>query len=392
MYMDLPSGESGVAAQARWEIVVPNGSYIVTIGTGDLTSGNAQDVIQAEGSTVVNFDPKDAGYGGGYGTEPYGSPGNAYFQETKSIVVVTDGRLTLDSLGGLNTVINYIDIAPLSTSFTMLTKLSATPTVVVQATARFVTAGRLNASGSLIRPAIAAFRATASLAGNVGVNILPRAASVGLRTQLRASGVAVVNASASVILRSRVTNSGVTVIRPAAAAVTARTQLGAAATLVKLSTAALKMVAQTAAIGIQRIVYPATASVVLQSSLSATGVLVINASGALTANTRLLSSVPIIVLPAAGGFNTYGHMTATGIYVLEAVSAITAQTNVEILGDPTLIILSSAVMTLQTSFQGHGKPFSAVLGGDIESHVHGPNVITSTVVAPTVLNLKVSKA
>jgi glucose/arabinose dehydrogenase len=85
---------------ARWEQVVDDGIYDVTVAVGD--SGNAIDSthrITLESTTAIaGFKP---------------TAGNKIATIT-SRVRVTDGRLTVDAAGGTNTKLLYIDIRPVS--------------------------------------------------------------------------------------------------------------------------------------------------------------------------------------------------------------------------------------------------------------------------------------
>ncbi|NJB86502.1 hypothetical protein GGR26_002270 [Lewinella marina] len=96
---DTGSG-NGVPQEGAWEIALPNGAYRVTVTAGD------SDVENRVGTThVLNVENLNVLY------QPttYG----AVNQFTGSIVVeVTDGRLTIDPLGGYNTKINTVVIAP----------------------------------------------------------------------------------------------------------------------------------------------------------------------------------------------------------------------------------------------------------------------------------------
>ncbi len=84
---------------AAWEYAVPNGTYNVTVSVGDQANAkgvyDSKNTIRVEGDTVINqFQGSD--------TQKY--------QLASATVKVTDGRLTIDALGGTNTKINYLDI------------------------------------------------------------------------------------------------------------------------------------------------------------------------------------------------------------------------------------------------------------------------------------------
>ena len=100
---DTPSS-NGVRAEGAWEIELPNGSYTVTVGVGDPDAEgveNTRHLINAEGVTLVD---ETATLGN---TTP---SGNTFTGSAE--VTLTDGRLTLDAVGGLNTKISYVQIAP----------------------------------------------------------------------------------------------------------------------------------------------------------------------------------------------------------------------------------------------------------------------------------------
>ena len=86
-----------------WEIEVENGLYQVTVGVGDASGGADPEVhrINAEGVNIVDD------------FEPSGANGSlTRFSTGSGIVEVTDGKLTLDYLGGgVNTKPNYVEIA-----------------------------------------------------------------------------------------------------------------------------------------------------------------------------------------------------------------------------------------------------------------------------------------
>ncbi|WP_324650059.1 PA14 domain-containing protein, partial [Georgenia sp. H159] len=95
---------NGVSARAFWELALPTGTYRVTVAAGDPTvnSDPEQHVINLEGEQVIApFTPS-----GAVGT-------NTRHTTATADVVVDDGFLTVDALGGTNTKINYIDVTPL---------------------------------------------------------------------------------------------------------------------------------------------------------------------------------------------------------------------------------------------------------------------------------------
>ena len=83
-----------------WEIDVPNGTYTVRIGAGDAdcageTSCTRQQV-NVEGVTALTHQE---------------SPPDAIFAQTAKTVPVTDGRLTIDAIGGDNTKLGSVAVA-----------------------------------------------------------------------------------------------------------------------------------------------------------------------------------------------------------------------------------------------------------------------------------------
>jgi hypothetical protein len=77
---------------AAWELAVPNGRYAVSVSVGDIAL-NSVNTVNVEGVTAIR--------------EFRGTP-NELFQENTVSVNVYDGRLTVDSIGGDNTKINYV--------------------------------------------------------------------------------------------------------------------------------------------------------------------------------------------------------------------------------------------------------------------------------------------
>lgn len=84
---------------AAWEYAVPNGTYSVTVSVGDAPNNSrvydSQHTIRVEGVTAIN------GFQGSATQE---------YQLATVKVNVTDGKLTVDAIGGSNTKINYLDI------------------------------------------------------------------------------------------------------------------------------------------------------------------------------------------------------------------------------------------------------------------------------------------
>ncbi|MDX6414364.1 MAG: large repetitive protein, partial [Gaiellaceae bacterium] len=105
IHMQYPPGAGGAGntTQAAWELAVPNGSYTVTVGTGDPLVGTATEnyVIHVEGVTAIP------------GYVPTGASGSSTRHKIVTVTVnVTDGRLTIDAIGGTNTKLDYVDVVP----------------------------------------------------------------------------------------------------------------------------------------------------------------------------------------------------------------------------------------------------------------------------------------
>ncbi|WJH38415.1 carbohydrate-binding protein (plasmid) [Aliirhizobium terrae] len=118
-YKDTVSGASGLqktyahfeypgagAAGARaWEMALENGTYQVTMSIGDTAGAFDSDyIINLEGVNVMpEWTPANP---------INGSQNGGGFRSTlvTAVVTVTDGKLTMDSIGGVNTEIQYLEI------------------------------------------------------------------------------------------------------------------------------------------------------------------------------------------------------------------------------------------------------------------------------------------
>ena len=100
LHMQYPEeidNPDAVTTPAAWEYAVPNGDYRVTVRVGDAAFTDSTHVINVEGNNAIdNFTPTD---------------GNL-FETTTTVVTVTDGKLTVDAIGGENTKLNYVRISP----------------------------------------------------------------------------------------------------------------------------------------------------------------------------------------------------------------------------------------------------------------------------------------
>lgn len=102
IHMQYPTAilnTTAVKTPAAWEYTIPNGDYQVTVSVGDQPGidgvYDSQHTINVEGVNAIK-----------------GFKGSSK-QEYKTATVrvnVTDGRLTIDAIGGINTKLNYIEI------------------------------------------------------------------------------------------------------------------------------------------------------------------------------------------------------------------------------------------------------------------------------------------
>ncbi|PJJ57485.1 fibronectin type 3 domain-containing protein [Mumia flava] len=97
--VDGGAGTNGEHTAGAFERTVPNGWYEVTVMVGDQPGAgdvyDSQYVVRAEGSTIIDSFQATAA--------------NEYDTGT-GVVQVTDGRLTVDAIGGVNTKINTLEI------------------------------------------------------------------------------------------------------------------------------------------------------------------------------------------------------------------------------------------------------------------------------------------
>ncbi len=98
-------GTSGVATAGAWEYALPTGTYRVTVSAGDQPPYDSAHTVRVEGVTAISG---------------FVSTAAAEFKQATVTVAVTDGRLTVDAVGGRNTKLNYVEIAtvtPLRVNF-----------------------------------------------------------------------------------------------------------------------------------------------------------------------------------------------------------------------------------------------------------------------------------
>ena len=91
-YSGNPSG--GNSTEGIWQIVVPNGKYIVGVRVGDLAFNDSEHVLNAEGVNMLYFQ-QDATH-------------RSVLVE--KIIEVKDGKLTIDAKGGRNTKIAAVTL------------------------------------------------------------------------------------------------------------------------------------------------------------------------------------------------------------------------------------------------------------------------------------------
>ncbi|MET0864665.1 MAG: fibronectin type III domain-containing protein, partial [Nakamurella sp.] len=97
------AGFANIADAGTWQLAVPNGSYDVELAVGDATPGSDPTThrINVEGQNAIN------------NFTIVGTPtGAARFQVVTKTVAVSDGFLTVDAIGGINTKIDYITVTP----------------------------------------------------------------------------------------------------------------------------------------------------------------------------------------------------------------------------------------------------------------------------------------
>lgn len=88
---------TGVKVEGKWEAQVANGNYDVTVSVGDASYYDSKHSINIEGSpAIINFTPSSTDK----------------FRSATITVNVSDGKLTMDAIGGTNTKVNYIIIQP----------------------------------------------------------------------------------------------------------------------------------------------------------------------------------------------------------------------------------------------------------------------------------------
>ena len=99
IHMQYPkdgTSSSAIRTPAAWEAAVPNGRYDVTVNVGDADPNyDSMHRIAVEGVVAISgFVPTSAGR----------------FSQAHATVAVSDGRLTVDAIGGTNTKIDFVTI------------------------------------------------------------------------------------------------------------------------------------------------------------------------------------------------------------------------------------------------------------------------------------------
>jgi hypothetical protein len=100
-YPNPTANPTAIVTPAAWELAVPNGTYTVTVTVGDPVAGADPEnhVIHAEGQVAIS------------GFVPSGANGSSSRHATATVVAsVSDGRLTIDAIGGTNTKLDFVDI------------------------------------------------------------------------------------------------------------------------------------------------------------------------------------------------------------------------------------------------------------------------------------------
>lgn len=100
---------NGVKVEGIWEALVANGTYDVTVSVGDNDFYDSRHTVNVEGvPAITNFV----------------SNSTTRFTNATVTVSVSDGRLSLDAIGGNNTKINYVIISPSAASRPAVVRIS----------------------------------------------------------------------------------------------------------------------------------------------------------------------------------------------------------------------------------------------------------------------------
>lgn len=109
IHLQYPTGlgnNDAINTPAAWEYELDNGQYEVTVSVGDASFTDSNHVINVEGVNAISgFNPDELS--------------TDRFSTGTVAVEVTDGRLTIDAIGGDNTKLNYVSIIPLDNELTI---------------------------------------------------------------------------------------------------------------------------------------------------------------------------------------------------------------------------------------------------------------------------------
>ncbi len=109
MHMDLPpNSDGGTLADGSWELAIADGTYQVVVSVGDPQNGTAPETHDDQRRGHQPRRRGSAESGAADGSDARHTTGSA-------TVEVTDGRLTIDQIGGTNTKINYLEVTPVGT-------------------------------------------------------------------------------------------------------------------------------------------------------------------------------------------------------------------------------------------------------------------------------------
>jgi hypothetical protein len=138
IHVQLGTTSTGVQTVGKWEALVANGTYNVTVGVGDPSYIDSVHVIRAEGAEILRHTPT----------------ASVPQKTVTASVVVTDGKLTLDSTGGTNTKLAFVDIVPSTGTNPPAQSDQTPPAVAVNVT------GSMNATGQYLGSATVTITAT----------------------------------------------------------------------------------------------------------------------------------------------------------------------------------------------------------------------------------------
>lgn len=92
---------TGVKTSGAWEYAVPDGKYSVAVSVGDQSPFNSTHKIRLEEGQATPI-------------RPFTGESTHHYERGTATVDVTDGRLTVDAIGGTNTKLNFIEIKSVS--------------------------------------------------------------------------------------------------------------------------------------------------------------------------------------------------------------------------------------------------------------------------------------